>query len=387
MLRRVGINLLYLVPNEVGGSEVYARRLLDALRSIRPDLELVVYADSKVVEVLRLERWADVVKFVSSPTSSRSKALRIAAELTWLPARLRRDGIDILHSLGTTAPPLCPVPSVVTVLDLIYQHFPETFPRASRLGLRLVVPLAARRAQRVIALSQAGKEDLVATLGIDPARVDVVHLGFGTPELPDPTAEPVLRMRYGISDGPLVVTVSSALRHKNLGRLLDAFARVQGRHAATLVVVGHAGRDLDVLRRRADALDVGDRVVFTGWLDGRDLEGFYRAATVFVYPSLMEGFGMPLLEAMRREAPVACSDSSALPEVAGDAAEYFNARNSDSIAAAIDRLLSDEQRRKQLVELGRRRHALFSWERTASATLAVYQRALTRRSTASASAQ
>lgn len=387
MLRRVGINLLYLVPNEVGGSEVYARRLLDALRSIRPDLELVVYADSKVVEVLRLERWADVVKFVSSPTSSRSKALRIAAELTWLPARLRRDGVDILHSLGTTAPPLCPVPSVVTVLDLIYEHFPETFPRASRLGLRLVVPLAARRAQRVIALSQAGKEDLVATLGIDPARVDVVHLGFGTPELPDPTAEPVLRMRYGISDGPLVVTVSSALRHKNLGRLLDAFARVQGRHAATLVVVGHAGRDLDVLRRRADALDVGDRVVFTGWLDGRDLEGFYRAATVFVYPSLMEGFGMPLLEAMRREAPVACSDSSALPEVAGDAAEYFNARNSDSIAAAIDRLLSDEQRRKQLVELGRRRHALFSWERTASATLAVYQRALTRRSTASASAQ
>jgi alpha-1,3-rhamnosyl/mannosyltransferase len=123
---------------------------------------------------------------------------------------------------------------------------------------------------------------------------------------------------------------------------------------------------------------VGDRVLFTGWVDDADLEGFYAAATAFVYPSLMEGFGMPVLEAMRRGVPVACSDVSALPEVAGDAAELFDPRDPAAIAAALRTLLSDPQRRDELVRRGHERHPLFTWERAARETQAVYESVLAR---------
>ena len=194
-LQRLGVNLLYLVPGRVGGSEIYARRLLGAMRDLEPNLEMVVYAGPEAIESLQAEAWAGSTEFVASPVRSRLKPLRAAAELSWLPVRLRRDRVQVVHSLGTTSPPLCPVPSVVTVLDVIYHHFPETFPAASRAGLRLLVPLGARRANRVIALSEASKRDLVATLGLDPAQIDVVQLGFGMSNGSDATPEAELRTR------------------------------------------------------------------------------------------------------------------------------------------------------------------------------------------------
>jgi alpha-1,3-rhamnosyl/mannosyltransferase len=326
------------------------------------------------------EPWAPAATFVPAPARSRRKPLRVAAELSWLPARLRRDRVDLLHSLGTTTPPLCPVPSVVTVLDLIYHHFPETFPRASRLGLRALVPAGARRADRVIAISQAGKRDLVETLGLDPERVDVVHLGFGMSHAPDPVPEGELRERYGLGNDPLVLTISAALRHKNLDRLISAFALLVADRDARLVIVGHGGLEQDALRAAAQERGVGDRVVFTGWVDDAVVEGLYGAATAFAYPSLLEGFGLPILEAMRRDVPVACSNVSALPEVAGDAAELFDPHDVDAIAAAIRRLLDDDARRAELIEHGRRRWPEFTWERAARGTLDVYGRVLEARS-------
>jgi glycosyltransferase involved in cell wall biosynthesis len=372
------VNLLYLVPGEVGGSEIYARRLLDAMHRLEPQRELVVYCGPEALDSLRAEPWAGAARFVVSPVRSRVKALRVAAELTWLPARVRRDGVQLLHSLGTTAPPVCPVASVVSVLDVIYHHFPETFPPASRLGLRIVVPAGARRADRVIAISEAGKREVAATLRLAPEAIDVVYLGFGMDAAePRITAAPALRRRHGLEGRELVLTVSSSLRHKNLSRLLQAFALLDG--DATLVVVGHAGLDQGNLREQAAALGLGDRVLFTGWVDDADLEGFYATATAFVYPSLMEGFGMPVLEAMRRGVPVACSNVSALPEVAGDAAELFDPRDPAAIAAALRTLLGDPQRRDELVRRGHERHRLFTWERAARETQAVYRAVLERR--------
>jgi len=374
--KRLGVNLLYLVPAVVGGSEIYARNLLAALRAVVPDLEIVAYAGPEAIESLRTEPWANGMELVGAPVKSRSKPLRVGCELTWLPLRARRDSVDVLHSLGTTSPPICPAASVVTVLDLIYRHYPETFPRASRFGLRVVVPAGARRADRVIAISEAGKRDLVDTLRLDPEKVDVVYLGAGQGESADPTPGPELRARYALGRAPLILTVSAALRHKNLARLFEAFGLLAPEREARLVVVGHAGLEQEALRERAAALGVGERVLFTGWVDDSDLEGFYGSATVFVYPSLIEGFGMPLLEAMRRGVPVACSNVSALPEVAGDAAELFDPYDPAAIAAAIGRLLDDESRRGELIARGRRRFREFTGERAALGTLESYRRAL-----------
>ncbi len=386
-MRRLGVNLLYLVPGRVGGSEIYARNLLRALHELQPQLELVAYVAPEALDSLSREPWAPAATFVPAPVRSSSKPLRVALELTWLPARLRRDRVDLLHSLGTTTPLLCPVPSVVTVLDLIYHHFPETFPRASRLGLRALVPAGARRADRVIAISHDGKRDLVQTLGLDPAKVDAVHLGFGMSQAPDPVPEAELRERYGLGNDPIVLTISAALRHKNLDRLIAAFARVASDRDVRLVVVGHGGREQEALRAAAHARGVGDRVVFTGWAEDSVVEGLYAAATMFAYPSLLEGFGLPILEAMRRDVPVACANLSALPEVAGDAAELFDPHDVDAIATAIRRLLDDNARRAELVERGRRRWPEFTWERAANGTLDVYRRVLDSRNTARTAAQ
>jgi glycosyltransferase involved in cell wall biosynthesis len=375
-LRRLGVNLLYLVPGDVGGSEIYARNLLAAITRARPDLELVAYVGSEALDSLRSESWAGHATFRTSPARSRHKPLRIAAELSWLPWRARRDGVDLLHSLGTTSPILCPVPSVVTVLDVIYQHFPETFPAASRLGLRVVVPAGARRARRVIAISEAGKRDLVETIGVSPERIDVVHLGFMEPPSAGPTAEAELRARFGLGAAPIVLTVAASLRHKNLARLIEAFAIVVRERDVTLVVAGRAGLDQEQLGTQADDLGIGERVRFTGWVGDRDLEGLYRLASAFVFPSLMEGFGMPVVEAMYRGVAVACSNVSAMPEVAGDAAELFDPADPDAIAAALTRLLDDPERRAELVARGHERWKAFSWERAAEETLEVYERAL-----------
>jgi glycosyltransferase involved in cell wall biosynthesis len=375
-LRRLGFNLLYLVPGEVGGSEVYARNLLRAIHGARPELELVAYVGREALESLAAEPWAERARFVVSPAPSRRKPFRVAAELTWLPARARRDRVELLHSLGTTSPIVCPVPSVVSVLDVIYHHFPETFPAASRLGLRLVVPAGARRARRVIAISHAGKRDLVETLRLEPDRIEVVHLGFMEPPVAEPAPEDQLRARYGLAAGPIVLSVAAALRHKNLARLVEAFATAQEGRDASLVIVGHAGLDTERLRGQAQQLGIGARVHFTGWIDDAELEGLYRCASAFVYPSLMEGFGMPVLEAMYRGVAVACSNVSAMPEVAGDAAELFDPAEPDAIAAALTRLLDDPVRREQLVARGHERWKAFSWERAAEETLDVYERAL-----------
>lgn len=374
---RLGLNLLYLVPGEVGGSEIYARNLIGALHDRRPDLALVAYVGPEAVESLKREAWAEGARFVVSPVRSRVKPLRVAAELTWLPARLRRDGVGLLHSLGTTAPIVCPVPSIISVLDVIYHHFPDTFPAASRLGLRVVVPAGARRANRVIAISHAGKRDIVATLGIEAAKVDVVHLGFGMKRSTAEATPPAeVRARYGLDERPLVLTVSSALRHKNLDRLLVAFSRVARDRREMLVLVGHGGLDQGALRARAVELGIADRVAFTGWIEDSHLEGLYATADVFVYPSLMEGFGMPVLEAMRRGVPVACSGVSALREVAGDAAELFDPYDAGAIADAIGRLLDDPDHRAELVARGRERCRQFTWERAADETLESYSLAL-----------
>jgi glycosyltransferase involved in cell wall biosynthesis len=378
VIERLGVNLLYLVPGEVGGSETAARASLGALHSIAPGLECVVYCGPEAAKTLAGEPWAAAWPLVVSPVRSRSKPKRIAAEMSWLPARARRDRIQLLHSMGTTNPVVGRVPTVVSVLDVIYHHYPQTFPRAARMGLELLVPLGARSARRVIAISEAGKRDLVQTLRLPPGKVDVVPLGFGIAELAEPTPEAALRERFGL-EGRIVMTVSPALRHKNLPRLVGAFALLAHEDPRLeLVVAGHPGLEREALEAQARRLGVDERVVFTGWVGDEDLEGLYRLASAFAYTSLMEGFGIPVLEAMRRGVAVACSNASSLPEVAGDAAELFDPLDERAIAAAIRKLLDDESLRARLIERGHVRAAQFTWEKTAAGLIEVYERALSR---------
>lgn len=374
---RVGLNVLYLLPGKVGGSEVYAKQLIDALARTRPDDELVLFAADEATEPLRAHGFPANVRVRRVPVQAANKPLRSAAEQALLPVLARRAGCDLLHSLGTTAPIVAGMPNVMTILDLIYEHFPETFPAVARLGLKAQVGPAARTAGRVCTISESVKRDVVQRLRVDPGKVDVTYLGFGMRRVEHATPEAELRERLGLGEGRVLLCVSAALVHKNLPRLIEAFAQLgAGFEDVRLVLAGHAGREHHALTALAAARGVADRVTLTGWISDEDMEGLYGLATACAYPSLHEGFGMPVLEAMARDRPLACSNATSLPEVAGDAAELFDPEDVGAIAAAVRRVLSDPDHARDLVERGRARVGRFTWEGCARDTWAAYERAL-----------
>jgi glycosyltransferase involved in cell wall biosynthesis len=367
-LRRVGLNLLFLVPGETGGSEVYARNLIPKLAEQRPELELVAFVNREGAGIS-----LPGVEVVPVDVSGRGRARRVIAERRRLPRLVREHGIQLLHSLGTSAPSRPGAVNVVTILDVIYARHPEAHTRPMRMGMRVLVPRAARSADRVITISQAAAAEIAELLGVARDRIDVTYLGGRPPGQATPEAE--LRSHLGLGEAPLVLSVSARRPHKNLPRLLDAFARLRAEPEPVLVLPGYATPFEDDIKAEARRLGIADRVRFLSWTEDPDLEGLYAAAICFVFPSLAEGFGLPVLEAMQRGVPVACSNASSLPEVAGDAAVYFDPLDTGEIAAAIGELLSSPDRREQLVEAGRAQAAKFSWERTARETLASYGRA------------
>jgi glycosyltransferase involved in cell wall biosynthesis len=374
---RVGLNALHLVPRETGGSEVYARQLLPALIAEQPELRLTVFASREGAPSLRAERWADAAEIVELPVRARSRPRRVLAEQSLLPVAVRRARVDLLHNLFTTAPVLPGVPQVTTIHDVIYKHHPEAHQGVMARGMAALVPLAARRSGRVITVSRSAKEDIVRFLGVTPDRVDVTYLGPGVAAEGEVTAS-AIRERFDTGNGALVLTVTPMRAHKNLERLLAAFAGIDSSRPPVLVVPGYStpyGRRLRELAARSPA---ADRIRFVGWVDNATLDGLYRAADCFVFPSLAEGFGLPVLEAMIRGTPVACSNATSLPEVAGEAALYFDPNDAAAITASLTRLLEDAELRRRLSEAGRERARRFSWDATARATLESYARLVSR---------
>ena len=262
-----------------------------------------------------------------------------------------REGVDLLHSLASTAPVRGRFRRVVTIHDLIYRIHPEAHFGFRRLGMRVLVPLAARRSTRIIAPSQCTKADLTEVLKVPSEKVDVVPQGV-TPPSERAEREGDIRVRYGLGSRSMILTVSAKRPHKNLPRLLDALALIPAQRRPLLVLPGYPTPHEGELRRRANELGLGGDVRFLGWTSAGELEDLYRAAAVFVYPSLYEGFGLPILEAMVRGVPVACSDRASLTEVAGAAARYFNPERPEMIAEAIENLLSDPAEAERLRRAG-----------------------------------
>jgi glycosyltransferase involved in cell wall biosynthesis len=241
------------------------------------------------------------------------------------------------------------------------------------------VPLAVRRSERVIVDSQSTQRDLVGLLGAPAARIDVVPLGLGAVRRCEPMAERELRERLDLGERHVVLSLSAKRPHKNLAALIGALARIQAERRPLLVLPGYpTAHEVDLCERARAAGVLGD-VRFFGWLDATELEGLWRVAEAFVFPSLYEGFGLPVLEAMARGVPVACSNASSLPEVVGDAALLFDPHDETAIAVGLERLLSDPAEAERLRARGLERAREFTWERTARATLESYRRALSPR--------
>jgi glycosyltransferase involved in cell wall biosynthesis len=368
----VGLNLIFLVPREMSGLETYARELTVALLQERPSLRVTAFVNR---EASADPTWGELVSTVTVPVHGRRRAAWVRGEQFLLPKLAQRAGVDVVHSLASTAPAWGSYRRVVTIHDVIYRIHPEAHGWRT-LALRALIPLAARRSDRVIAPSETTRRDLVRLLDVPEAKIDVVPNGIGLPPADHWTSEDELRRRYDLGRRPLLLTVSLKRPNKNLERLLDALALIPSERRPLLLLTGHATPYEQKLRDHAGSLGVADDTRFLNWVPNEELEGLYRASTCFVFPSLYEGFGLPVLEAMSRGVPVACSNSGALAEIADDAALMFDPEQPRSIAAAIERLLLDPQERDRLSDAGRANAARFSWAETARKTLESYESAL-----------
>lgn len=375
MSRHVGLNLVYLVPDETGGMETYARALIPALLEERPDLRLTAFVNRETAESGD-NPFGGGVAVVTVPVRARRRWDWVRGEQQLLPRLAARSGIDLLHSLGNTAPAWGRFRRVVTVHDLIHRIYPEAHFGYASHAMKWLVQIAVSRSNRVIVPSESTREDLVAMTGTPPNVVDVASNGVDVPVGAPPAGLLDARARLNLGERPVAMTASAMRPHKNLPRLLEALALIPRNRRPLLVLPGYRTEHEDELRHRSAALDLAEDVRFPGWLSRDELEGLFSEASMFVFPSLYEGFGLPVLEAMARGVPVACSDRGALREVAGDAALLFDPESPEAIADAMTTLLSDPEAVRRLQEAGRAHAAGFTWRLTARATLASYDRAL-----------
>jgi glycosyltransferase involved in cell wall biosynthesis len=373
--RHIGLNLIFLVPGETGGMEVYARELIPALLAAAPDMRFTAFVNREAAAAGG-GPWGELLPAVTVPVNARSRAQWVLGEQTLLPRLAARAGVDLVHSLASTAPLWGRFRRVVTVHDLIYARFPEAHSGLRERGMKVLVPWATRRSRRVIADSQSTREDLIQLLGIGAERIDVVPLGLGSVRRERPLAEAETRARFELGERRVVLSLSAKRPHKNLGALIGALAEIPAEDRPLLVLPGYPTWHEQELRERSAAAGVAGDVRFLGWVSGAEIEGLWAIAEAFVFPSLYEGFGLPVLEAMARGVPVACSNASSLPEVAGEAALLFDPHDEHALAAALRRLLSDKALAEAMRARGLARVRDFTWERTARLTLSSYERSL-----------
>jgi glycosyltransferase involved in cell wall biosynthesis len=368
----IGINGL-LLTGERGyrqtGVSRYIAELVAALPAALPDDDLLLYAR-------RGEQIPPGVRLVPAPGRTVDPLARIVWETVALPVLTRRGRLDLFHGTVNTLPPFLPCPAIVTVHDLALLRWPEQVPRRRHAFLSRAIPRAVRQARWVIAVSEATKQDVVRTFGIPPERVLVTPLGVDARFRPaEPGRLAAFRERHGLSD-PYLLWVGTLEPRKNLPRLLEAFAQLGSEIPHRLVLVGPEGWRTGELAATLERLALGDRVRFTGFVSNEVLPLWYAPADLFLFPSLYEGFGLPILEAMACGTPVVTSNVSSMPEVGGDAACYADPESADAIAAAIRRVLNDPELRATMRARGLERAAGFTWARTADLTAAAYRQAL-----------
>ena len=368
---RIGLNLVFLVPGETGGMEVYARELAPRLAALE-GLDVVAFVNRETAG----EDLGVPTRVVPVRATNRLEWVRGEQQL--LPVMAARAGVDVLHSLASTAPvwsvPRSGARRVVTIHDLHFKLVPDAHFGVRGLGMRVLVPGAARSAHRVVVDATQTREDLAEHLGTPRGKVDVVPLGVTARPDVEPTDEPTLRAQLDLGDRRVVLSVSAKRPHKNLLRLVEAHAQLPAPRPV-LVLPGYPTPYEEELRARAAALGSLKDVRFPAWVSAADLEGLYALADVCCLPSLYEGFGLPVLEAMARGVPVATSGRGSLAEVAGNAALLFEPESAEAIAGALRRVLDDGALADDLRSRGREHARAYSWERTAALTAESYRRA------------
>lgn len=369
---RVGIDARKLKDFGIGS---YIRNLLEAIAG-RPAAAAYlfrIYARSEDRDAL--PTLPDNFEIVAEDSPGYS-----IAELTRFSWRLMRDRLDLFHATHYVIPPLARARAVVTIHDIIHVLYPQFLPnRAALLYARVMIRRALRRADRIITVSYNSKRDLVDYFGIAPARIEVVYNGVADrfqPSIPREERDRVV-VKYGLPR-PYLLFLGGEKPHKNVRNVIRAFAEARRERALphALVLAGPMPKNRNRVEALIAALDLDSRVFRPGIVPEEDLPGLFAGADAFLYPTLYEGFGLPVVEAMACGVPVLTSATSALQEIAGGYAYLVDPMDVAAIARGIVDLATDPRRRAEFAELGKRRARDFSWEKAGEQTLKIYADAL-----------
>jgi glycosyltransferase involved in cell wall biosynthesis len=374
----VGYALLTLFPGRVGGSETYARSLLSEYAAGAGPERVTVLANRHVMAAYgELERGPVRLHLVRSyrPGDGNATRLLAMAGAAALPRRAARDvpaGLDVVHYPVTVPIPATGARRVLALHDVQHHDLPDLFPASERAYRRYAYDRAARGADLVVTFSDHAKGRIVHVLGLDPGRIEVVRHGIDHDLFTPGDADAEGRLPAGLPPR-FALYPANLWPHKNHERLLEALPLLADREVA-LVLTGQEYGRLAALLESAGRLGVRDRVHHLGHVPHDALPALYRAADALVFPSLYEGFGAPPLEAMACGCPVAASNRASLPEVCGDAALLFDPESPESIAAALDRVLGEEETRSRLRADGLSWAANFTWRASAERHQAIYAR-------------
>lgn len=362
------------VAKRVGISE-YAFQLLKQFESLQlPAIQFQIYLKQEPLEDLPKERkgW---------------KYRVLKPGLLWTQWRLplglffTKSRLDIFFSPTHYSPRFSPVPTVVSVMDLSYLYFPEMFNKSDLLQLKSWTKYSVAKAAKVLTISNSSRDDIIKEYNLSQDKVVVTHLGIKESVTLTPHIYSMneLKAKYNLSDN-FILFVGTLQPRKNLLRLIEAFAKVLKSKDEShqlknlqLVIVGRRGWLYEEILKAPEELDIAEQVKFLENVTDEELPLFYKNARCFVLPSLYEGFGLPVLEAMKQGCPVITSNISSLPEAGGEACLYVDPENIDDIAQKITKLVGNDKLRKELIEKGKAQVKKFSWEKTAKETLKVLE--------------
>lgn len=356
---RIGINALYLIPGGVGGTEIYLRHLLRAMAQVDKENEYVVFTNRETGADITPEQ----ANFTTSvqPIAAANRIGRILWEQTGLPVAVARRRIDVLLNPGFTAPLLCSAPMVTVFHDMQHKRHPEYFRWYDLPFWRVFLFASAMRPGHLIAVSTATRDDMLNHYPIVRERIEVIPHGV---------SEEFFRLGAA-RDGDYILCVSTLHPHKNLDQLIRVFARMYRQiPGLRLVIAGMRGFHAGALAELIQSLDMNRVIELTGWIETSKLLDLYRHARAFCYPSIFEGFGMPILEAMAAALPVVCANREPMTWVAGGAAILFDPASDDDLLRAMHCALKDEE----ICKLGPSRARQFSWQAAAQATLAALRK-------------
>lgn len=365
---RIGINTLVAVPGGIGGTQTYLQNLIENLAKIDKENEYFLFVAPWNENLFKIKQ-KNFKKLICN-IPSKPLFLRVLYEQIILPILAWQNKIDVFHAPANVLPFIFLRPLVLTIHDYCAFTVPELIPSVLRYYWKITLKLSARRAHFIISVSQSAKEAIANYLNVSKKKIKVIY--HGSEQLLLKTV-PTQNKHNG--DIPYILWVGKMYTHKNLVRLLHAYNKlIKTKHIKhQLVICGMKSWGYTCFAKTVKELNLQHKIVFKGYIPHSELKPIYTNASLFVFPSLIETFGLPILEAMSCGIPVITSNYGAMAEVAGDAALSVDPYNIDEIAEAMYKVLTDQKLKEDLIKKGLERAKQFSWEKTAKETLEVYK--------------